>query len=175
MTQRLAAVAVVPAVAVGLGVALLIRRLKCRAPPASTGIIPNLLVTDMRASLAFYCDLLGFSVIFTVDEAQGFSMGEVREGAVFASVKWDGHELMLQTVASLADDLPGCFTASSTAGRGGTFYFRGYDPAPLVSRLPNGVHVKGPDLSWYGMNELYIRDPDGHILCLGTPMGRPPK
>lgn len=171
---RLAVATLIPTMAIALGVPRLVRWLKSRAAPSSTAISPNLLVTDMRASLAFYCDLLGFSVAFTVDDAKGFSMGEVREGTVFASLKWEGHEIMLQTAASLAADLPEHFTSTSTAGRAGTLYLRGYDPAPLEPRLPNGVRVKGPELAWYGMNEMYVRDPDGHLLCLGAPLGGPP-
>ena len=53
----------------------------------------------------------------------------------------------------------------------GTVYFRGFDGAQILTQLPEANLLKGPDLNWYGMKEIYVQDPDGYILCLGIPEG----
>lgn len=138
---------------------------------ADGGIIPNLMVADMPASLGFYRDLLGFEVQFLVAASRDMRPPETDGDCIFASLKWAGAELMLQTATSLAEDLPGTTPSGSFAG---TIYLRGYDPEAALRSVPADCVVKGPFRQWYGMRELYLRDPDGHILCLGVPEGPPP-
>ncbi|MEM1452765.1 MAG: VOC family protein [Planctomycetota bacterium] len=133
-------------------------------------IVPNLMVSDMSRSVAFYRDLLGMTVSMSVDADQGYSPGELRDGAVFAVVEWNDAQLMLQTQQSLAEELPE-FAAprDPSAPPSGTVFFRGYDPASVADRVPAEHHVKGPETTWYGMNELTLRDPDGHLVTLAFP------
>lgn len=135
-------------------------------------IVPNLAVTDMPASLAFYRDRLGFEVVFMISAEREMLPPDGTAACVFASLKRGGAELMLQTTASLADDLG--TRAMPPAGGAGTIYLRGLSPDAALDRLAPDCIVKGPLLQWYGMRELYVRDPDGHILCLGVPEGPPP-
>ena len=136
-------------------------------------IIPNLVVADMDRSIAFYRDLLGMQVTMSVDADQGYSANALRENSVFAAVEWDGAQLMLQTRPSIAAELPE-FGEEAPATHWGTVFFRGYDPANVADRVPAEHHVKGPEVTWYGMNELTLRDPDGNIVTLATPDGNPP-
>lgn len=138
-------------------------------------IIPNLMVTDMARSVAFYRDKLGLAVDMSVGADRSFAHGgEIADNAVFTVLAWDGAQLMLQTVASLAGDVP-AFSADQTPSPGGTVYFRGFDPDTVAGNLSADEIVKGPETSWYGMRELYVRDPDGHIICLGAPDGAAPE
>ena len=68
-------------------------------------------------------------------------------------------ELMLQTAPSLAEELD-VFEDCATPGLAGTVYFRGYDPDELLPKVPGGHLLKAPFVQWYGMRELYLRDPD---------------
>lgn len=81
---------------------------------------------------------------------------------------------MLQTVDSLADELP-MFAGGQVPVAAGTIYFRGLHPNTLRDRVLPDQIVKGPALSWCGMMELYVSDPDGHVICLGAPEGLPPE
>ncbi|MEO1280810.1 MAG: VOC family protein [Pseudomonadota bacterium] len=138
-------------------------------------IIPNLMVTDMAESLAFYCDKLGMTLKMTVNADKSFDMsgdGDTKL-AVFAIVEWNGAELMLQTNASLAGDV-NVFQPDQKPSASGTVYFRGMDGRLIVDRFEKSEVIKGPDLAWYGMVELYVRDPDGHVICLACPEGAPP-
>lgn len=138
-------------------------------------IVTNLMVTNMQDSLDFYCGQLGFTLTMGVTgDQQVFTDGNPREDLVFAMLTLGDGELMLQTRDSLAQDVPGI---SPTATPGGTFtlYMRGVEVDTLAQHLRDTVEIiKGPETSWYGMRELYIRDPDGYILTLGAPDGPPP-
>ena len=136
-------------------------------------IVPNLMVTDMRRSVAFYSDVLGMKLTMAVSPAREVLAKSDGEGAVFATLEWDGNQLMLQTVESLAADVPS-FGADQRPAAGGTIYFRGLHPDTMAARVAPEQVVKGPEVAWYGMKELYLRDPDGHIICLGAPEGAPP-
>ncbi len=137
-------------------------------------IIPNLMVTDMARSVAFYRDKLGMAVDMSVGADRSFVQGgEAADNAVFTVLTWDGAQLMLQTVASLAGDVP-AFSTDQAPTPSGTVYFRGFVPDAVAEKLSADEIVKGPETSWYGMRELYVRDPDGHILCLGAPDGAAP-
>ena len=136
-------------------------------------IVPNLMVADMARSLAFYRDLLGLTLAFAVAADRSLLSETDGTDAVFTTLDWDGAQLMLQTAASLAEELP-AMAAGLPDRPGGTIYLRGFDPDKVLPLLPAETIVKGPFTQWYGMRELYLRDPDGHILCLGVPEGPPP-
>jgi catechol 2,3-dioxygenase-like lactoylglutathione lyase family enzyme len=160
----------------GLGAWLALRRASLAAKAPRGAIVPCLLVRDLQASLRFYRDLLGFKLVFTVDGAKGFA-DKVLDGAVFASLSCACGEIMLQSVGSFAEDLPSVFSPASVPQASGTLYMRcvpGLDASDVITRVPAEHVVKGRTVSWYGMNELYVKDPDGHILCFASPEGRPP-
>lgn len=136
-------------------------------------IIPNLMVSDVDRSFAFYRDTLGLTPVMAVTASREMRTDGTSEGAVFAIFEWDSAQLMLQAADSLAQELP-LFGPSPTPSPGGTIYFRGLDPDALVTRVDPAHLIKGPETSWYGMRELYLRDPDGHVLCAGVPFGPAP-
>ena len=133
-------------------------------------IIPNLIVADVARSMTFYRDLLGMTVSMSVDADKNYSPDGLLDGAIFAALDWDGAQVMLQTRDSIAAEMPE-FETPHSGGPMGTIFFRGYDPASVADRVPSEFHVKGPETTWYGMNELTLRDPDGHIITLAMPAG----
>ena len=134
-------------------------------------IIPNLLCTDITRSIQFYRDILGLKLGLTVDADRNFSQdGSIVEDPVFAILEWQDAQIMLQTAASLSDELEQILPDQAPSASG-TVYFRGFDGSQILSRLPEANVLKGPDLNWYGMKEIYVQDPDGYILCLGIPEG----
>ncbi|MEM1286123.1 MAG: VOC family protein [Pseudomonadota bacterium] len=136
-------------------------------------IIPNLLVTDMGASIAFYRDTLGFELTMALDTDRAMHTDPEGKAIVFATLAWKEAQLMLQTAASLADDLD-LFTPASQPAASGTIYLRGFDPDTIDRDALGDAVLKAPFLQWYGMKELYLKDPNGYVLCLGIPEGAPP-
>ncbi len=137
-------------------------------------IIPNLLVADVQRSIAFYRDVLQMKLVMAITaDRQMLPEEAAGAGAVFAILEWNGGQLMLQTAESLAGELP-VFEAGQKPAASGTIYFRDLHPQDVLERASDAQVVKGPLLQWYGMKELYLRDPDGYIVCVGAPEGPPP-
>lgn len=119
-----------------------------------TGIIPQLRTTDLRASLRFYTEVLGFRIAFNYEDfyvgiragAQTFHLKQVDEpDPSIAWVEEGGHfHLYLETdgVAAFATRLK---------ARG----------VPLVK----DVH----ETPW-DTREVILRDDQGHTLYLGEPL-----
>lgn len=136
-------------------------------------IIPNLAVSDVSRSITFYTEVIGMKINMTVAANRQFAMApETVARPAFAILEWEGSKLMLQARESLGRDMPdveiGVPNSSSTV------YLRGLSPASVINHVPPEAIISGPTLSWYGMMELYLRDPDGHILCLAAPEGDGP-
>ena len=131
-------------------------------------IIPNLLVADMDRSIAFYRDLLGMEVTMSVDAEQGYSEGELRPGSIFAGLQWQGAQIMLQTRDSLREELTEV-EVGAPGGIWGTVFIRGYDPSEVAAEAAPEAVIRGPEVTWYGMRELTLRDPDGHLVTLALP------
>jgi catechol 2,3-dioxygenase-like lactoylglutathione lyase family enzyme len=131
-------------------------------------IIPNLMVADMAASLAFYRGLLGFELVTAISATRDVLEATDGRDAVFAVLAAQGGQLMLQTSTSLREELP---SLAAHAAFTGTIYVRGLDPRALA--IPAQHVVKPIERQWYGMLEMYLRDPDGYIVCAGCADGPP--
>lgn len=132
-------------------------------------------MTDVKASAEFYAGIIGLSVVCSVDANKKVTMGAVDPAAVWAQLRMDGIELMLQTAASMSEDLASCIKPTHRPTPFGSLYFRNLNPDTVVSRVQADRVAKGPSTTWYGMREVYLLDPDGYVVCVGQPEGPPPK
>ena len=143
-------------------------------------IVPNLMVSDMGRAAGFWRDGMGFAVKMSVDAAREtlFDDQARPETALFVLLERDGDQLMLQTADSLAEDAPG-FERGLPDRPGGALYLRGADPDAQAAILREAGYapaiLKAPETTWYGMRELWLRDPDGHVACLARPEGPAPE
>ena len=131
-------------------------------------ITPNLMVSNMASSIAFYRDIIGLEVDMMISADRKFVTAGNEGDAVFATLKWREHQLMLQTAKSLSEELS-VFSPQSKPVASGTIYFRGIDPKTIANKIETSQIIKGPFKQWYGMNEIYVRDPDGYVICLAQP------
>jgi len=116
-------------------------------------ITPVLIVDEIEKSLPFWVDRIGFNKTAEVpdDGKLGFVMME-REGA----------ELMIQTVASVLKDEPK-FAPKGGANKASLF-IEVQDFDDVLKRL-KGYPIEMEDrTTFYGMREIGVRDPDGHIV-----------
>jgi uncharacterized glyoxalase superfamily protein PhnB len=111
---------------------------------------PNIVVADLARSLAFYRDLLGFSVDVTVPDEPPF---------MFALMQRDGIEVFLNDVKAAGHE-------SIAAGKGGmSLYFDITGLHELHGALQGKANVVMPlEKKFYGVTEFAITDPDGYIL-----------
>jgi catechol 2,3-dioxygenase-like lactoylglutathione lyase family enzyme len=128
------------------------------------GLTPLIQVFDMPASIRFYCEVLGFTVVT--------SSGHVPDCG-WALLRRNADEIMLNT--QFEDDArpPAPDTARRAAHEDTCFYFGCYDLDAAYAHLQaNGVAAQAPSTAPYGMRQLYFKDPDGFNLCLQHPVSK---
>lgn len=117
-------------------------------------LTPNLMVEDVRQTLRFYRDVLGFETLTTV---------EGDEETNFAIVHRDAVELMFQSRKSLSENVPAL--TGSTIGASQTFYIEVSAVDQLYQQLSGKVEiVVDMHNTLYGTREFYFRDLNGYIL-----------
>ncbi|HXN48324.1 MAG TPA: VOC family protein [Bryobacteraceae bacterium] len=126
------------------------------------GLAPLIYVFDMPASVHFYRDLLGFELVATSNPGPSFG---------WALLRLNGVELMLNT-AYEDEDRPPAPEPSRVDAHGDTALYFGCPDVDLAYRQLRGLglDVKEPANTYYGMRQLYVKDPDGFHLCLQWPV-----
>ena len=116
-----------------------------------------LMVDSVEKSLPFWVDRMGFTK--TVDVPEGNGIG-------FAILVRDGAELMLQTIESVRNDTPQ-FVPDARACNAGLF-IEVDDFADTLKRL-EGYPIALPErTTFYGMREIGVREPGGHIVVFAA-------
>jgi catechol 2,3-dioxygenase-like lactoylglutathione lyase family enzyme len=118
-------------------------------------------VFDMRTSIRFYRDVLGFDVASTSAPGDDFGWALLRRG---------GAELMLNTAYDAGERPPSPDPARVEAHRDTAIFIGCPDLDAAYAHLrAHGVDAEEPFVQNYGMKQLYTRDPDGYTLCFQWP------
>jgi catechol 2,3-dioxygenase-like lactoylglutathione lyase family enzyme len=135
-------------------------------PFALTGLTPLIQVHDMPEAIRFWCGTLGFELVSSspeIDAPEGryFHWALLRQGAA---------ELMLNTVYD-EGERPAARDAARESGHRDTCLYIGCaDVDALHAELTSrGLRLEPPVTAYYGMRQIYLRDPDGFELCFQTP------
>jgi catechol 2,3-dioxygenase-like lactoylglutathione lyase family enzyme len=126
-------------------------------------VCPLLQVFDMPGSLAFYRDVLGFALVETApsaDQVTGDQFGWVW-------LRHDTAELMLNTAYDQDAARPPAPDPARVAAHEDTALFIGCPDvdAAYEHLRAHDVPVGAPTVAPYGMKQLYVKDPDGFMLC----------
>lgn len=108
------------------------------------------MVEDIECSVAFYQGKLGFEVAGKWDPTGKLAWRRLVR---------DRSAIMLQQA---------CEEDGSSADRGWDicFFFNCDDAARMHAELgTRGLHAQPPKAAFYGMNQFFLRDPDGYELC----------
>ena len=116
---------------------------------------PNLIVDDLPGCLAFYVDRLGFEVLVSVPHGEAVGFVILKSGDV---------ELMLQSRASLADDVAPLASGTHRA----VLYVDVPDLAPIRAALADWPHVVPERNTFYGAREIIVTDPAGHAVIFAS-------
>jgi uncharacterized glyoxalase superfamily protein PhnB len=120
-------------------------------------ISPVLYVEKIEPSLPFWMDRLGFEK--TVEVPEGDRLG-------FVILIREGFEVMLQTFESLKSDRGG----DLSVGTGSTSLFIEVPDFAAVRSKLDGLEVIMPErVAFYGMREISVREPGGHVVCIASP------
>ena len=116
-----------------------------------TALTPMLRTWDLRASIAFYTQVLGFSCE-VLDEGLGW-----------AALSWGGVSLMLSGPNAHEGDQKPAFT--------GSLYLQTHDLDALWLAVKDSARVcYAPENFDYGMREFAIYDNNGYLLQFGQTM-----
>lgn len=123
-------------------------------PYVTEKLTANLVVADVERSLAFYRDVLGFSVTATVPDAGPF---------VFAWVESGGVSVMLNAREAAEEEYPAF--AGRPVGGTLTLFVNVAGIRDAWTALKDRVTVVMPlETKWYGVTEFAFEDPDGYII-----------
>ena len=123
-------------------------------PHQITKLTPNLLVSNVEQSVAFYRDVLGFSVAMSVPDAPPF---------VFAGVTSGPTEVFFNAVDAAVAEYPSF--SNQPIGGTLTLFFEVTEIEAAYAALAPKVRIVMPlEKKWYGMTEFAFLDPDGYII-----------
>lgn len=130
------------------------------------GVCPLLQVFDMPSSIRFYRDVLGFEI---------FRRSQPVDDCGWAWLRRNDAELMLNTAYDPDATRRPTPEATRVAAHDDTvLYFGCPDVDAAYQHLrAHGLDVKEPKVTYYGMKQLYLRDPDGFNLCFQWSAGKP--
>jgi catechol 2,3-dioxygenase-like lactoylglutathione lyase family enzyme len=131
-------------------------------------LIPELSVSDWKESCRFYCDILGFSVVYDRAE-EGFAFLALGEAQLMIDQIGVGRDFDLLDAPRL-----------HPFGRGMNLQIEVPALDPILARLTDyGVPLYlNPEEKWYrrrdievGHRQLVVADPDGYLLRLFEDLG----
>jgi hypothetical protein len=114
-------------------------------------LTPNLIVQDIPTSLGFWVDRVKFEKQMEVPHGDGIGFVILACGSV---------ELMLQSRASLAGDVAPIAEGAHRA----VLYLVVESLAPIRKALEGWPLVVPERKTFYGAQEIIVRDPDGHVV-----------
>jgi len=128
--------------------------------PHFNKLTPNLIVSNVERSLAFYVDVLGFERGITVPDKSPF---------VFASVTSGGVEIFFNDTAEVLKEHPD-WAGKLKPSAGNSMFLEIVGPG-AVDALHDRVKAKARVVmplttQWYGMREFAIEDPDGFVITV---------
>ncbi len=137
-------------------------------PPPRAPLVPELYVTDLRRSLAFYVDLLGFTVRYERPEER------------FAYLERGGAELMLEEPVGRTFLLA---PLEAPYGRGMNLQIEVEDATAIADAIASaGLPFLLPvEDRWYrrdddlvGRRQFVVADPDGYLMRCSQDIGTRP-
>ncbi|MBZ5711149.1 VOC family protein [Nannocystis pusilla] len=114
-------------------------------------ITPVLVVESVEDCLSFWADRLGFVKVAEVPHGERLGFVILSAGAT---------EIMLQSVASVRDDVPGAGAAAERA----SLFIEVADLAAVQRALGDWPRVVDQRDTFYGMRETIVADPAGNTV-----------
>lgn len=130
-------------------------------------LVPEMIVSDLQTSLAFYCRMLGFQVEYERPEHR------------FAFLSFEGSQLMLEE-DDLQESAWRVGPLESPFGRGMNLSILCPDANALAKAIEDaGIELRRPiEECWYRDNErehgqlnFLVLDPDGYLLRFNQSLG----
>jgi uncharacterized glyoxalase superfamily protein PhnB len=128
-------------------------------------LTPNFEVANIKQTIKFYKDVLGFSLIMAVPESQDgieLQLSDSKE-YIYALVSKDNVELMFQRTDSFKQDI--VISKKLPVGASVSFYMEVEGINDFYNEVKSkNIQTTELKTAWYGMNEFYLNDNNGYIL-----------
>ena len=122
-------------------------------------LTPNLVVSNVERSIAFYRDVLGFTVTATVPDSFPLVFASLRHGAV---------EVFLNAPEAASAEYP--LFSNRPIGGTLTLFIGVSDIVAAYDALKDRVKIVMPfEKKWYGVTEFAFEDPDGYVITFAQP------
>jgi hypothetical protein len=121
---------------------------------------PVIVVDEIEPCLHFWIERLGFTK--TVEVPEGDKLG-------FVILAKDGVEIMYQSRASVANDIP--VLAKRFADPSAAFFIEVGDVTSIEQRMTGVETVVPRRKTFYGMDEIGVREPAGHVVVFAQAVG----
>ena len=135
-------------------------------------LTPNFEVANIKETVSFYHDVLGFNLVMAVPATQDGIEQQLSDNKeyVYALVSKDNVELMFQQTDSFKQDV--ILSAKLPIGASVSFYME-VDGINDFYNEVKSKNIKTTELkkAWYGMNEFYLNDNNGYILGFAEKAG----
>ncbi|MCU0354891.1 MAG: VOC family protein [Cytophagales bacterium] len=128
-------------------------------------LTPNFEVENIKQTVAFYTENLGFKLVMAVPESQDGIEQTFAENKeyVYAMMQKDNVELMFQRSDTFKNDV--VFSKNLPVGATVSFYMDIEGLKELYETLKNrNLQITELKTTWYGMQEFYVKDVNGYIL-----------
>lgn len=127
-------------------------------------LTPNLIVSSVERSLAFYEGVLGFTRGMTVPEQPPFVFAAVTNGPV---------EIFFNDRSTVSKESPQM--AGLGPGGGNTMFIELTGVDAFHDDIKDRVTILMPlATQWYGMREFAIADPDGYVITFAERVTQQP-
>ena len=128
-------------------------------------LTPNFEVKNIRETVEFYQNTLGFSLVMAVPDTQDGIEQSLMDGKeyVYALVSKDSVEMMFQRTDSFKQDV--FFAKDLSMGASVSFYIEIGGIDGFYEQIKDkGLNPTELKTAWYGMREFYLKDNNGYIL-----------
>ena len=124
-------------------------------------LTPNLIVSSVEQSLAFYCEVLGFTKTGTVPDQSPY---------VFAMVQSRPVEIFFNAQGPALEEYPEM--ADKPIGGTLTLYMEVSGVQKIYDELKGRVKIAMPlEKKFYGVTEFAFEDPDGYVITFAEGNG----
>ncbi|MDF1505260.1 VOC family protein [Roseisolibacter sp. H3M3-2] len=124
-------------------------------------LTPVLIVDAIEPVLPFWVERLGWAKVAEVPH--GDALG-------FVILVKDGVELMYQSRASVADDAPASLPPADAHAGLTALFFEVSDLDAIVAALDGMEYVVPRRRTFYGMDEVGVREPGGRVVMFAQPV-----
>ncbi len=128
-------------------------------------LTPNFSVRDVRETVTFYQDMLGFKFEMAVPDGSTKIENEISDQGEYAYAMMSKDEVYVMFLKSDSFEKDIHVLKGFPQGASVLFYIDVEDIDELYKKLEEHVEIaKELETTWYGMREFYIKDCNGYII-----------